>query len=116
VKPEPAPASHLRPWPPPSSVGLGWFRLGASLIPWRCQHHGQRRVADEHLIGDLLASGMTVLMSVMTLIIRQQHENPMLLAACLGSEVSARVWPIAAPFDIATTDLLKPFLLGTCFS
>jgi hypothetical protein len=48
-------------------------------------------VADGYLVGDLLAVGMTLLMAVMMLIIRQQHETPMLPAACL----SALLCPLA---------------------
>jgi drug/metabolite transporter (DMT)-like permease len=71
-------------------------------------------VADGHLIGDLLAFGMTLLMAIMMLIIRQQHETPMLPAACLSALLCPLVvWPFAAPFDITATDLLKLFLFGT---
>jgi drug/metabolite transporter (DMT)-like permease len=70
--------------------------------------------ADGHLIGDLLAFGMALCMAVMMLIIRQQHETPMLPAACLSALLCPLlVWPFAAPFEVSTLDMLKLFLFGT---
>jgi hypothetical protein len=66
-------------------------------------------VAHGHLIGDLLVFGMTLL-----IIIRRQHETPMLTAASLSALLCPLVvWPFAQPFDITTTDLLKLLLFGT---
>jgi drug/metabolite transporter (DMT)-like permease len=71
-------------------------------------------VADGHLTGDLLAFGMTLLMAIMMLIIRHQHETPMLPAACLSALLCPLlVWPFAAPLEITTADLLRLFLFGT---
>jgi drug/metabolite transporter (DMT)-like permease len=71
-------------------------------------------VAVGHLIGDLLAFGMTSLMAVMMLIIRRQHKTPMLPAACLSALLCPLVvWPFAASLEIGKTDLVKLFLFGT---
>jgi drug/metabolite transporter (DMT)-like permease len=106
------------------TAGLGWFWLGVreawttlaaslvALIGVSIMVNGA--VADGHLTGDLLAFGMTLLMAVMMLIIRQHHETPMLPAACLSALLCPLVvWPFAQPLDISTTDLLKLFLFGT---
>jgi hypothetical protein len=50
----------------------------------------------------------------MMLIIRQHHETLMLPAACLSALLCPLlVWPLAAPLDVSTIDLLKLFLFGT---
>jgi hypothetical protein len=70
-------------------------------------------VADGHPFGDVLAFGMTLCMAVMILIIRQHHETPMLPAAYISALLCPLlVWPLAAPFDVGTIDLLKLFLFG----
>jgi drug/metabolite transporter (DMT)-like permease len=106
------------------TAGLGWLWLGVreawttlaaslvAIIGVSIMVSGA--VADGHLTGDLLAFGMTLLMAVMMLIIRQQHETPMLPAACLSALLCPLgVWPFASPFDIASIDLFKLFLFGT---
>jgi drug/metabolite transporter (DMT)-like permease len=106
------------------TAGLGWCWLGVkeawttlaaslvAIIGVSIMVSGA--VADGHLIGDLLAFGMTLLMAVVMLIIRQQHEKPMLPAACLSALLCPLlVWPFAAPLELTTTDLLKLFLFGT---
>jgi drug/metabolite transporter (DMT)-like permease len=106
------------------TAGLGWLWLGlketwttlaasfVAMIGVSIMANGA--VADGHLSGDLLAFGMTLLMAIMMLIIRQQHETPMLPAACLSALLCPLVvWPFAAPLEIGTTDLLKLFLFGT---
>jgi len=71
-------------------------------------------VADGHLLGDLLAFGMTVCLAIMMLILRQQHETPMLPAACLSALLCPfLVWPFATPFAIVTGDMINLFLFGT---
>jgi hypothetical protein len=51
-------------------------------------------VADGHLIGDILAFGMTLSMAIMMLIIRQHHETPMIPAACRSAQLCRLVvWP-----------------------
>jgi drug/metabolite transporter (DMT)-like permease len=71
-------------------------------------------ITDGHLVGDLLALGMTVCMAIMMLILRQQHETPMLPAACLSALLCPLlVWPFAAPFEVTTGDMVTLFLFGT---
>ena len=54
-----------------------------------------------HLVGDLLAFGMTVCMAVMMLIIRRHDATPMLPAACLSALLCPLlVWPFATPFEV----------------
>jgi drug/metabolite transporter (DMT)-like permease len=106
------------------TAGLGWLWLGvreawttlaASLVAMvGVSIMVSGAAADGHLIGDLLAFGMTLLMAVMMLIIRRQHETPMLPAACLSALLCPLVvWPFAAPLEIGTTGLLKLVLFGT---
>jgi drug/metabolite transporter (DMT)-like permease len=84
------------------TAGLGWLWLVGGAI------------ADGHLIGDILAFGMTVCMAIMMLIIRQHHEMSMLPAACLSALLCPLlVWPFAAPFEVSPPDMLKLFLFGT---
>jgi drug/metabolite transporter (DMT)-like permease len=106
------------------TAGLGWLCLGVreawtTLVASLVVVVGvsimvSGAVADGHLTGDLLAFGMTLLMAIMMLIIRQRHETPMLPAACLSALLCPLVvWPFAAPFEIAAIDLFKLFLFGT---
>ncbi len=106
------------------TAGLGWLWLGlteawttlaailVAMVGVGIMVGGA--TADGHLTGDLLAFGMALCMAVMMLIIRQRHETPMLPAACLSALLCPIVvWPLAAPFEIATGDMLKLFLFGT---
>lgn len=71
-------------------------------------------VTEGHLIGDLLAFGMTACMAIMMLIIRRQQQTPMLPAACLSALLCPVVaWPFTAPLAIGGEDLLALFLFGT---
>jgi drug/metabolite transporter (DMT)-like permease len=106
------------------TAGLGWLWLGlteawttlaailVAMVGVGIMVGGA--TADGHLTGDLLAFGMALCMAVMMLIIRQQHATPMLPAACLSALLCPIVvWPLAAPFEIDTGDMLKLFLFGT---
>lgn len=67
-----------------------------------------------HLIGDLLALGMTASMSVMMLILRQRRETPMLPAACLSALLCPLlVWPFISSHLPAPGDMTNLFLFGT---
>jgi drug/metabolite transporter (DMT)-like permease len=67
-----------------------------------------------HLIGDLLAFGMTVCMAIVMLIIRQQQQTSMLPAACLSALLCPLVvWPFTSPVAINMGDMLNLFLFGT---
>jgi drug/metabolite transporter (DMT)-like permease len=71
-------------------------------------------VAYGHVVGDLLALGMALLMSIMMLIIRRYHETPMLPAACLSALLCPfLVWPFAISLVVTTPDMLKLFMFGT---
>ncbi len=106
------------------TAGLGWLWLGVTeawttlvaslvaLVGVIIMVGGA--IADGHLIGDILAFGMTVCMAIMMLIIRQHHEMSMLPAACLSALLCPLlVWPFAAPFEVSPPDMLKLFLFGT---
>ena len=71
-------------------------------------------VAEGHVIGDLLAFGMTVCMAIMMLILRQQQQTPMLPAACLSALLCPlAVWPFATPLKVGAGDMFELFLFGT---
>jgi drug/metabolite transporter (DMT)-like permease len=71
-------------------------------------------VAEGHLIGDLLAFGMTLCMAVMMLIIRKHRATPMLPAACLSAFLcSLVVWPVASPGAAGPRDMVYLALFGT---
>ena len=71
-------------------------------------------VTDGHLIGDLIAFGMTVCMAIMMLILRRQQATPMLPAACLSALLCPlAVWPFGAPLAVDAGDMLNLFLFGT---
>lgn len=71
-------------------------------------------VMEGHLIGDLLAFGMTICMAVMMLIIRKHRATPMLPAACLSAFlVSLIVWPLASPGAAGPRDIVYLALFGT---
>ncbi|HEX2715340.1 MAG TPA: DMT family transporter, partial [Candidatus Acidoferrales bacterium] len=71
-------------------------------------------VTEGHLLGDLLAFGVTLCMAVMMLIIREHRDTPMLPAACLSALLCAFVvWPIAAPGSARPTDMVSLILFGT---
>lgn len=66
-----------------------------------------------HLLGDLLAILVTLLMSIMMVIIRAHRETPMLPAAALSAFLcAALVLPVAAPLRIGTNDLALLLLFG----
>jgi drug/metabolite transporter (DMT)-like permease len=106
------------------TAGLGWLWLGVTeawttlaaslfaLVGVTIMVGGA--VAEGHLIGDLLAFGMTACMAIMMLIIRQQQQTSMLPAACLSALLCPLVvWPLTAPLAIGTGDMLNLFLFGT---
>ena len=106
------------------TAGLGWLWLGVTeawttlaaslfaLLGVTIMVGGA--VAEGHLIGDLLAFGMTVCMAIMMLIIRQQQQTSMLPAACLSALLCPLVvWPFTAPLAVGTGDMLNLFLFGT---
>jgi drug/metabolite transporter (DMT)-like permease len=106
------------------TAAIGWFWLGLSeawttlvaslvaLLGVGVMVGGS--VAEGHLIGDLLAFGMTVCMAIMMLILRQQQETPMLAAACLSALLCPlAVWPFSTPFAVGAGDMLELFLFGT---
>jgi len=106
------------------TVGLGWLWLGvkeawttlaASLFAlFGVSIMVSGAITEGHLIGDLLAFGMTVCMAIMMLIIRQQQQTRMLPAACLSALLCPLVvWPFISPLAIGTGDMLNLFLFGT---
>jgi drug/metabolite transporter (DMT)-like permease len=106
------------------TAGLGWLWLGlteawATLVASLFALLGVGimvggAATQGHLIGDVLAFGMTALMAVMMLIIRQQQQTSMLPAACLSALLCPLlVWPFASPFAVGGGDMLKLFLFGT---
>jgi drug/metabolite transporter (DMT)-like permease len=106
------------------TAGLGWLWLGiseawttlaASLVALLGVSVMVGGAATEgHLIGDLLAFGMTVCMAIMMLILRQQQATPMLPAACLSALLCPLlVWPFCTPFTVGAGDMLELFLFGT---
>lgn len=67
-----------------------------------------------HLLGDLMAIGMTLLMSIMIVIVRQYRQTSMLPAASLSAFLcAALVLPAAAPFLPTQHELLLLVLFGT---
>ena len=67
-----------------------------------------------HLLGNLLAFAMTVLMSIMMVIIRRRRETPMLPAASLSAFLCAlAVLPLASPGAVTATDFAWLVLFGT---
>ncbi len=106
------------------TVGLGWLWLGVkeawttlaasllALLGVSIMVSGA--ITEGHLIGDLLAFGMTVCMAIVMLIIRQQQQTGMLPAACLSALLCPLVvWPFISPLAIGTGDMLNLFLFGT---
>jgi drug/metabolite transporter (DMT)-like permease len=106
------------------TAGLGWLCLGlreawstlaaslVALLGVGIMVGGA--ISDGHLLGDVLAFGMTVCMAIMMLIIREQHATPMLPAACLSALLCPLlVWPLASPTEVAAGDLLDLLLFGT---
>ncbi len=93
------------------TAGLGWLWLGVTeawttlvasfvaLLGVVIMVGGA--AVEGHLVGDLLAFGMTVCMAIMMLIIRHQHETSMIPAACLSAFLCPLlVWPFASPFEV----------------
>lgn len=67
-----------------------------------------------HLLGNLLALAMTVLISAMMVIIRQRRDTPMLPAASLSAFLCALVvLPVASPMAATATDVFWLILFGT---
>jgi drug/metabolite transporter (DMT)-like permease len=67
-----------------------------------------------HVLGDLLALAMTVLMALMMVVIRKNRQVSMLPAACLSAWACALiVFPLAHPADVTTQDLVRLGLFGT---
>jgi drug/metabolite transporter (DMT)-like permease len=106
------------------TAGLGWLWLGVTearttlaasvlaLIGVGVMVGGA--AIEGHLIGDLLAFGMTVCMAIMMLIIRRQQNTEMLPAACLSALLCPLVvWPFISPLAIGGEDLFNLFLFGT---
>jgi drug/metabolite transporter (DMT)-like permease len=106
------------------TAGLGWLWLGVTeawatlaasllaLVGVTIMVGGA--VAEGHLIGDLLAFGMTACMAIMMLIIRQQQQTSMLPAACLSALLCPLVvWPFVSPLAIDMGDMVNLFLFGT---
>jgi drug/metabolite transporter (DMT)-like permease len=106
------------------TAGLGWLWLGIA-EPWSTLTASLvalfgvsimvgGAVTDGHLIGDLMAFGMTVCMAIMMLILRRQQATPMLPAACLSALLCPlAVWPFGAPLAVGAGDMLNLFLFGT---
>jgi drug/metabolite transporter (DMT)-like permease len=66
------------------------------------------------LLGNLLALAMTLLISAMMVVIRQQRHVCMLPAASLSALLCAVVaWPLAAPADVSSRDFFYLVLFGT---
>jgi len=106
------------------TAGLGWACLGvreawptlaASLVAALGVGVMVRgAVTEGHLLGDLLAFGMTLCLAGMMLIIRQRRETPMLPAACLSALLCPLlVWPLAPPLRVAPGEVAELFLFGT---
>jgi drug/metabolite transporter (DMT)-like permease len=106
------------------TAGLGWLWLGVTeawttLLASLVAVLGvcimmSGAVIEGRLVGDLLAFGMTALMSVMMLILRQQRQTSMLPAACVSALLCPLlVWPFAAPLAVGAADLRDLFLFGT---
>jgi drug/metabolite transporter (DMT)-like permease len=106
------------------TAGLGWLWLGVTeawatlaaslfaLLGVSIMVGGA--VVEGHLIGDLLAFGMTACMAIMMLIIRQQQQTSMLPAACLSALLCPLVvWPFVSPLAIDMGDMVNLFLFGT---
>jgi drug/metabolite transporter (DMT)-like permease len=71
-------------------------------------------VAEGHILGDLLACGMTLCMAVLMVIIRKYRDTPMLPASCLSAfGCSLLVWPLAAPAAAGLKNLGYLALFGT---
>lgn len=71
-------------------------------------------VMEGHVLGDLLAFGMTLCMAVMMLLIRRYRDTPMLAAACLSAFLSSLVvWPLASPWNVPPAEMMYLALFGT---
>jgi drug/metabolite transporter (DMT)-like permease len=67
-----------------------------------------------HMLGDLLALGMTVLMALMMVVIRKNRHVSMLPAACLSAVACAvAVLPLSHPTEVTTADFILLGLFGT---
>jgi drug/metabolite transporter (DMT)-like permease len=71
-------------------------------------------VAQGHILGDVLACGMTICMAVLMVIIRKYRDTPMLPASCLSAfGCSLLVWPLASPAAAGLRDMGYLALFGT---
>lgn len=71
-------------------------------------------VTEGHVVGDVLAFGMTLSMAVMMIVIRKHRDTPMVPAACLSAFLSALVvWPLAGPGNARPADMVSLALFGT---
>jgi drug/metabolite transporter (DMT)-like permease len=106
------------------TAGLGWLWLGiresrATLTASLFALFGVTimvggAAARGHLIGDLLALGMTTCMSIMMLILRERRDTPMLPAACLSALLCPLlVWPFISAQVPGSGDMFNLFLFGT---
>ena len=106
------------------TAGLGWLWLGVreawttlvasfvALLGVTVMVGGA--AVEGHLVGDLLAFGMTVCMAIMMLIVRHRQETSMVPAACLSAFLCPLlVWPFASPFEVSAGDMVYLFLFGT---
>jgi drug/metabolite transporter (DMT)-like permease len=67
-----------------------------------------------HLLGDLLALAMTLLMALMMVIIRRNRHVSMLPAACVSAFACAvAVFPLAHPGNVTAQDMVRLALFGT---
>ncbi len=67
-----------------------------------------------HVVGNLLAFAMTVLISAMIVIMRSNRDTPMLPAACLSAfSCAIVVAPLAHPGSVSGWDLIQLALFGT---
>lgn len=67
-----------------------------------------------HVLGDLLALGMTMLMALMMVVIRKNRHVSMLPAACLSAFACAvAVLPLCRPAEVTAGDLVLLGLFGT---
>jgi drug/metabolite transporter (DMT)-like permease len=96
-------------------IGETWATLAASLVALLgvgIMVGGA--VTEGHLIGDLLAFGMTICMAVMMLMLRRHRDTPMLPAACLSALLCPLVvWPLGVPLAVGAGDMFELFLFGT---
>ncbi len=70
-------------------------------------------VGEGHLLGDILALGMTVCVAAMMILVHRYPNTPMLGAVCLSSFLTAIVvWPLAEPWRVDAADMGGLVLFG----